>query len=343
VKHKICFIGPVNIGKYPQGGDQYKNQLLVNELKITSNLDVIDTVTWKTNPIVWIRLITNLLFHKKYDYVNVSASTNSALKIIKLSSYIPNLIPKINYWVIGGMLHKVLEKDSGLVQILKDVQKIVVETDVMFRALNRLELKQTIRIPNFKDFSLVNLNNRVIKENGQTLKLVFLSRICPEKGVDVILETAKMFHSNEIEIHFFGPIQNNYKEQFQLEVSQLSFVKYHGMLNLQDDMENSLNLLSEFDVFLFPTYWVSEGHPGALIDALAAGLAIVASDWNSNDEFINSNGQLIEVNNAVALTNAIKFYIQNPHILFEHKRNSLQMANQYHISNIAPQYLTSLN
>jgi hypothetical protein len=132
-------------------------------------------------------------------------------------------------------------------------------------------------------------------------------------------------------------------ESFNNLLNENSNFKYLGMLNLQEDIETSLNILGSYDIFLFPSFWESEGHPGALIDAMTSGLAIVATDWNSNAEFTNGNGLLIPIKDAEALKNAVDFYIENPTELEKHQIKSSERAKEYHSSNICPKYLNSLS
>jgi len=343
LKNKILFIGPVNFGKYPRGGDQYKNQLLIDELTKIFTLKIVDTVTWKTNPKIWFQLFWNFTLHFQYRQIIISAATNSALKIIKIGCLFPKMNTKINYWVIGGKLHMVLSENLKLSKILNSIRQIIVETSMMNQSLKKNGITNSIKIPNFKSFNLNNLEKRIPRTNQKPLKLVFLSRVCIEKGVDIILESIRHFNQELLEIHFFGPIQREYKEYFIKNTANLNNVKYLGILNLQDELEENLNLLSQYDLFLFPTFWESEGHPGALIDAMASGLAIIASDWNSNSEFILNNGKLISVKSVSDLSKSIEFYLENPDILLEHKNNSLKNVIQYHSSFISPQYIASLS
>jgi glycosyltransferase involved in cell wall biosynthesis len=53
-----------------------------------------------------------------------------------------------------------------------------------------------------------------------------------------------------------------------------SGVHYHGVV---DNIELRRQL-TFYDVFVFPSVYDNEGHPGVLIEALMAGLPIISSD-----------------------------------------------------------------
>jgi glycosyltransferase involved in cell wall biosynthesis len=64
-------------------------------------------------------------------------------------------------------------------------------------------------------------------------------------------------------------------------------------------------VLDLLDVFAFPSHW--EGHPGALLEAMAAGLPIVASDISGNDELVvdHETGLLVPPRDPPALARGI--------------------------------------
>ena len=93
---KILFIGPIGKLDHPQGGDQYKNQLLLEALtNIDSNVVFIDTTNWN-------RKIKNLLkllkavFFEEFDILRrVPIEVGDTLMILvrerkERSSYIFN-------------------------------------------------------------------------------------------------------------------------------------------------------------------------------------------------------------------------------------------------------------
>ena len=71
-------------------------------------------------------------------------------------------------------------------------------------------------------------------------------------------------------------------EEGQLLNLHSECIEYKGIVN----SEKSVETLKDYYALLFPTKWVGEGFPGTVIDAFAAGLPVIASDWNANKEII---------------------------------------------------------
>ena len=66
---RLLFIGAVNQGHMPRGGEEYKNQLLTQKIKEHfPKSAIIDTFAWSKKPQILISLITSLLF-KKWNFI----------------------------------------------------------------------------------------------------------------------------------------------------------------------------------------------------------------------------------------------------------------------------------
>ena len=50
---------------------------------------------------------------------------------------------------------------------------------------------------------------------------------------------------------------------------------------------------------LFPTYYEGEGFAGTLIDAMAAGVPVIASDWKYNKEIVEDGKTGIIMHNSL--------------------------------------------
>src|SRR5690606_29973646 len=71
-----------------------------------------------------------------------------------------------------------------------------------------------------------------------------------------------------------------------------SYIRYKGSVNYVD----SVDVLKKYFALLFPTQFKTEGIPGTIIDAYAAGLPVIASEWDSAHEIIDqgSTGYIYE-------------------------------------------------
>ena len=158
------------------------------------------------------------------------------------------------------------------------------------------------------------------------------------KGVKTIfdsLDLLKKEHSLPFfKIDFYGPVENNFKDQFtQLLNLHSDCCSYCGYLNIMGNPDTSYPILSEYDAMLFPSFYKGEGFPGVILDAYIAGLPVVASGWNMNSEVVKNGetGILVPPNNATELAEAMSWMMKNHDMLRGMKLNCNNLAFKYDI------------
>jgi glycosyltransferase involved in cell wall biosynthesis len=333
---RILLIGALNLHQQPRGGEEYKNQLLHAYLKKTYSLSVVDTHNWKKKPIIVINLVVQL-FTKKWDNVIISASSHSVYRLVQLIQYFPTLASKTLYFVIGGYFPSAIEKGVFRKKPYEKIKALVVQGNSMKNTLLKACLMNKVYV--VSNFKLYPRNVTYKNQNENKFKFVFLSRVHPDKGVGEIAEAVQLLNKwgiTEFYIVFFGPIETFYKDQFESICSER--IQYGGVLDIMKDTRKAYETLASFDSMLFPTYWRGEGFPGALVDAFVAGLPIIASDWNMNNEIIEHeyNGLLIPPKNPNALAEAMLRLMEDIPLRIKLAENSKACAERYHIDNIWP-------
>ena len=100
--------------------------------------------------------------------------------------------------------------------------------------------------------------------------------------------------------------------------------------------EDGYNTLAQYNVMLFPTFWPGEGFPGVLIDALMAGLPVIASDWHFNSDIVQEGltGKIIKSQDEDALYEAMKDVIKNPNKYHNMASYCQNQASNYDTKNI---------
>lgn len=79
--------------------------------------------------------------------------------------------------------------------------------------------------------------------------------------------------------------------------------------------EQVVTLLKQADIFVLPTRW--EGFPYTILEAMACGLPVIATDVGGISEAIGDAGILVAKENTRALTNALQTLIENPMLRHE--------------------------
>lgn len=330
---RILFVGAVNENALPKGGEEYKNQLILDKLKRESiELIYMDTIEWKKSPFLVIKLIFNvLLLH--FDSVVISASSVSTYRLLNFIQWIkPSLLNKTTYLVIGGYFPEGIRSKRFDWRSYKNLKKIVVEGNLLLeKVLANSELSNVVVVPNFKTFPnlVIETSNTLV----DTFRFVFVGRISMGKGVLEILDAiTKLNKTNkEFVVDFYGPIE----EEFDFDSEKAN---YCGFLDFQNHPEKAYSTLSKYDCLLFPTYWKGEGFPGVIIDAFIAGLPVIATDWNMNSEIVEDgiNGFIIPPKDAHSLANKMMWVMENKDILKETGTRNQERANDYHIDQIWP-------
>ena len=203
---------------------------------------------------------------------------------------------KLHYVVVGGWLPKFIQKHKSLEVPLKQFDGIYVETSTMKISLERMGFTNTVVMPNCKDLTILSEED-LVYSTGEPLKLCTFSRVMREKGIEDAINAVTIINRNYgrtvYTLDIYGQIDPNQKDWFEkLEKSFPPYIQYQGVISY----DNSTNILKEYYLLLFPTYYEGEGFAGTIIDAMSAGIPVIASNWKYNSEIIcdGINGFLCE-------------------------------------------------
>jgi glycosyltransferase involved in cell wall biosynthesis len=164
---------------------------------------------------------------------------------------------------------------------LRSANKISIATKIGASEFPEILRRKVEIIPGYRPLIHSNISYRHTADG--TFRFLYAGIISKEKGIDILLKSFSELHQeadneNYFELHLCG--QN---AGYTLE--KMSGVYYHGIT------ENIAlrQQLASYDVFVFPTIYNNEGHPGVLIEALMAGLPIISSNQHVIREFLVDN------------------------------------------------------
>jgi glycosyltransferase involved in cell wall biosynthesis len=109
--------------------------------------------------------------------------------------------------------------------------------------------------------------------------VLFMSRIEPKKGLDLLIPALESILAAGIEFHFIlagsNPQDADYETQIKLQIQNSSLAKYTTITGfVSGDLK--LELLTKADLFVLPSYYENFGI--AVAEAMAAGKPVVISD-----------------------------------------------------------------
>lgn len=340
---RLIFIGGVGASN-DFGGELTKNKYLINALnKKAINVLVVDTHGMRKRPWRVIKLFMVLLFHPKCNIV-ISTSLGNVYWLIKLFYYLKTK-RKITYFGIGGCFSKLTLDGLFDKKYLSVFNIIIVEGNKMKKELEICGLDSVV-VPNFKKIDYIP-DLTINRKPSDNTRFVFLSRLHPEKGVDLILDCVSELNSNgfcgRFVVDFYGGFESEeYKQIVESRLRVLPNTKYQGKLDLMS--HEGFNILSSYDVMLFPTYWNGEGFPGVVIDSYIAGLPLIASDWNFNAEFIDDGvtGVIIPSKDKDALCEAMRKVIVDKSRIIEMSGMCQKKALLFDVDNVVTDELIEM-
>ena len=162
------------------------------------------------------------------------------------------------------------------------------------------------------------------------------ARLSIQKGITYLLQAMPTILRKYPDITLVIAGQGPCKEDLQAETDALGIEKNVMFLGPRLDMNE---LLKVFDVFVLPS--VFEGLPMVLLECMASGCPIIATDVGGNSTAITHriNGSLIESGNPENLANEIievlgneklrNKYIKNSYEIFKNKFSAKKMTMNY--------------
>ncbi|OGO59961.1 MAG: hypothetical protein A2029_14820 [Chloroflexi bacterium RBG_19FT_COMBO_47_9] len=148
-----------------------------------------------------------------------------------------------------------------------------------------------------------------------------VGRLREEKGFDVLLEAAAMvIHQSDHPIKFMIIGAGELADPLKTLARKLQISDHVIFTGPRSDIEF---LLSGMDLFVCSSFW--EGFSTAVLEAMAAGVPVLATDIPGNRELITAgiNGWMIQPRDAVALANEILKIIKLPD---ENRQNIVDQA-----------------
>ena len=311
-------------------GQTIRTKSVYNELiRKGYKISMVDTSNWKKCPLLVFLKVVKVLF--SFDNVILIVSIGGRKVLIPLL-YGLNIVAKkkIHHIVIGGNLPANVETYPRWVKYLNSFHGNYVQAIKMQEKLSRQGIDNARHFPNFKRLAI--LSEHDIPIPAKPYKLCTFSRIIKEKGIEEAVAAVKEINESEpgqlYELDIYGKVDAKYEDEFYKLVRAMpEYIRYKGSV----PHERSVEVLKNYYLLLFPTYYEGEGFPGTVIDAFSSALPVIASDWRYNAEIIQEKitGRLFPVGDLARLTLILRHYGKHPEEVFVMKKNCLKEAYKY--------------
>lgn len=332
---KIAIIGNFgDLSKNATDGQTIKTRIVTQELKTVfgeKNIKIYNTYGGANNlfkaPFVSLLALicaSNVLIFPAHRGLRVYAPL-----LVLFSQFIPNR--RLHYSVIGGWLPTFIQNKPILKHALRRFYGIYVETDTMKIAMEEQQYNNISIMPNFKDLHIVN-KEELEREYAEPYKLCTFSRVMKEKGIEdavkVVTSINKKLGRVVYTLDVYGKVDPTQTEWFyNLKQTFPEYIRYKGII----DFDKSVDTIKDHFALLFPTHFFTEGIPGTIIDAYAAGVPVVSAKWQSYADIIDDGqtGLCYEFDNIKEFEQILIDIAQNPTLITSLKRNCTKKAQEY--------------
>lgn len=329
----ISIIGNYGAGEQIYNGQSIKTRIITEELERSigsGGLKQIDTYNWKKNPLkLFVRSIAAVQTCGDVIFM----TDEGGIKVFPWLLRFANVRKKcrLHYVVVGAWLVRFLENHPFIAECLKRYHGIYVETKALKQGLEALGFRNVILMPNCKGL-------RILEETelcyGRELpyRLCTFSRVMREKGIaeaaEAVMAVNRHYGKPVFTLDIYGPVDPGQKTWFEeLSAAFPPEVRYGGIIPYDASVETVRN----YHALLFPTAFYTEGIPGTIIDAYAAGVPVICSRWENFADVVEDGrtGIGYPFEKPECLTGILMEVAEKPGMIYEMKPNCLEKAGEY--------------
>ncbi len=331
--YKVGICGHFALGQELVNGQIDKTKAVYKALAKVfgeNQISILDTRGWKKNPVKMFMGCRKLL--QECEHVIMMPSRNG-FKVFPLVFELLNkgLNRKLHYVVVGGWLAERLENNPKLIPPIKKLDKIYVELEPMRDALIRLGVENAVYMPNLRKTNALTADELVYSTH-EPYKLCTFSRILREKGIEeavyAVTQANQALGRTAFTLDIYGKTEPWYQERFDEVCKGFEpYIEYKGFVNT----DNSTQLLKNYFALLFPTFCEGEGFAGTIVDAFAAGIPVLATDWHYNSYIIRNgiDGLVYDPEKPELLAKILIEAAKKPDMLNSMKTACLERASHF--------------
>lgn len=172
------------------------------------------------------------------------------------------------------------------------------------------------------------------RQNNQTLRLGYLGRIHPLKGVDILLNAFKFLPSSyRIELFIYSASQRTTEQKYYNYLRKISCkdnrIKWEAALLGRERFQT----LSQLDALVVPSRWLETG-PLVLLESWAVGTPVIGAKLGGIAELVKQGdgGLLFKPGDARELSEIIKRIYNEPDMLNKLKLNIPKVRTMKEVS-----------
>lgn len=154
---------------------------------------------------------------------------------------------------------------------------------------------------------------------------IFVGQVKREKGIFDIVEALR--GRSDLRCDFYGQLVDRDRELFLGKVTELDNVRYEGVI----EPGAVSDVISRYDALLLPTYHGGEGYPAVILEAFAAGVPVVTTEWRSIPEIVEDGvrGILVPIRSPEKVREAIDRLLADQNLYESIAHNAFEYVKSF--------------
>jgi glycosyltransferase involved in cell wall biosynthesis len=251
-----------------------------------------------------------LSFHRDCDFVGILLSVVMNVAIVSSRRDMGYALTQLDqniYRVINSLFDGIATVSETVKATISKMQKIDPDEITVIR--NGVDLT---------GYSIKNsepAQNNLSDKNNHCLKVACIGNIRPVKGQIYFVEAAKLITNRIPQAHFYliGHNEGSYALKVYSRIKQLGMENAFTVTGRVDECDIP-KIWSIMDLCVIPS--VSEGMSNVLLEAMAAGKAVIATSVGGNPEAVvdGETGYLVPPRDPVAIAEKVNMIAHNPEL-----------------------------
>ena len=152
--------------------------------------------------------------------------------------------------------------------------------------------------------------------NHETLKIAFIGRLHPTKGIHILIEALQLDLQLTVTLDIYGISQEQEISEYQKQLLTLTQNDSRISFKPAITAEKVVNTLMNYDLLAVPSQCLETG-PLVVLEAFAAKVPVIGSNLGGIAELVkhNVNGLLVEFDSVSAWSQALQYLSKNREIL----------------------------
>lgn len=167
--------------------------------------------------------------------------------------------------------------------------------------------------------------------NVESLKLISVGRLTPQKGYDRLLPIIKRLYDNghNISLTILGEGSERNKLEEYIAKNNLE-----NIVSLPGFMPNPYSIIKEHDLFVCSSR--AEGYSTAVTEALILGLPVITTDCSGMRELLGENNEygVVVQNDEESLYNGIKKFLENKSYLEFYTTKAIERGKKFSLTSL---------